>query len=167
MTQRGLVPRLRRPRSFWIDFPAVPSWAHIWQSALRASAPGQFWPCHFSLNLPQASQLLGMTKGWVPHRLGIHGRLANCDATLRLNMLPKWKRSRGVYPALIRCCQKFVELIPPSSMVLLEGRVSTVSDIEWCVLQGVGNDSAKFVVSIWEAPAALDWFLSGSRKRAR
>jgi hypothetical protein len=54
---------------FDIDFPALPGWADVWRSALRALHLWRSLPCHFSLNLPQASQLLprhagagGMTK---------------------------------------------------------------------------------------------------------
>jgi hypothetical protein len=32
----GLVPRLRRSDDLWIDVPALPDWADVWQSALRA-----------------------------------------------------------------------------------------------------------------------------------
>jgi hypothetical protein len=57
-----LVPRLRRSDPLQIDFPALPGWADVWRSALRALHLWPSLPCHFSLNLPQASQLLGMTK---------------------------------------------------------------------------------------------------------
>jgi hypothetical protein len=39
-----------------------PGWADVWRSALRALHLWRSLPCHFSLNLPQASQPLGMTK---------------------------------------------------------------------------------------------------------
>ncbi len=32
-----------------IDFPALPGWADVWRSALRALHLGQSLPCHFSL----------------------------------------------------------------------------------------------------------------------
>jgi hypothetical protein len=32
----GLVPRLRRSDDSGIDVPALPDWADVWQSALRA-----------------------------------------------------------------------------------------------------------------------------------
>src|SRR5882757_1275928 len=55
---------------FGIDFPALPGWADVWRSALRALHLQRSLPCHFSLNWPLASQLLprhagagGMTKG--------------------------------------------------------------------------------------------------------
>jgi hypothetical protein len=32
----GLVPHLRRSDLFGIDFPALPGWADVWRSALRA-----------------------------------------------------------------------------------------------------------------------------------
>ena len=51
----GLVPRLRRSIIFGIGFPALPGWADVWRSALRALPPWRFLPCHFSLNLAQAS----------------------------------------------------------------------------------------------------------------
>jgi hypothetical protein len=57
-----LVPHLRRSDPLQIDFPALPGWADVWRSALRALHLWRSLPCHFSLNLPQASQLLGMTK---------------------------------------------------------------------------------------------------------
>src|SRR5258708_25526607 len=57
-----LVPRLRRSDLFGIDFPALPGWADVWRSALRALHLWRSLPCHFSLKLPQASQLLLMTK---------------------------------------------------------------------------------------------------------
>ncbi len=44
-----------------IDFPALPGWADVWLSALRALHLQRSLPCHFSLDLPQASQLLAMT----------------------------------------------------------------------------------------------------------
>jgi hypothetical protein len=58
----GLVPRLRRSDHFWIDFPALPGWADVWRSALRALCPWRFLPCHFSLSLPQVSRLLPTNK---------------------------------------------------------------------------------------------------------
>jgi hypothetical protein len=42
----------------------VPGWADVWQSALQASHSHRLLPCHFSLKLPQASWLLGMTILW-------------------------------------------------------------------------------------------------------
>ncbi len=39
------------------DFPALPGWADVWRSALRALHLQRSLPCHFSLDLPQASQL--------------------------------------------------------------------------------------------------------------
>jgi hypothetical protein len=54
-----------------IDFPALPGWADVWRSALRALLLWRSLPCHFSLYLPQASQLLGMTKGSVGFPVGI------------------------------------------------------------------------------------------------
>jgi hypothetical protein len=33
-------------------FPALPGWADVWRSALRALHPGRPLPCHFSLKLP-------------------------------------------------------------------------------------------------------------------
>src|SRR6201999_2741646 len=47
---------------FGIEFPALPGWADVWRSALRALHLWRSLPCHFSLNLPQTSRLLGMTK---------------------------------------------------------------------------------------------------------
>jgi hypothetical protein len=47
---------------FGIDFPALPGWADVWRSALWALHLWPSLPCHCSLNLPQASHLLGMTK---------------------------------------------------------------------------------------------------------
>ena len=46
-----------------IGFPALPGWADVWQSALRASHPWQPLPCHFSLYLPQASRVARDDKG--------------------------------------------------------------------------------------------------------
>jgi hypothetical protein len=53
-----------------IDFPALPGWADVWRSALRALLLWRSLPCHFSLYLPQASQLLLMTK----RRVGVSSR---------------------------------------------------------------------------------------------
>jgi hypothetical protein len=67
MTQRGLVPRLQRSDHLRYRFPALPGWAHIWWSALRALHPWRLLPCHFSLDLPQASQRApyDRSRGWV------------------------------------------------------------------------------------------------------
>jgi hypothetical protein len=39
----GLVPRLRRSVIFGIGFPALPGWANVWRSALRAFGSVTFW----------------------------------------------------------------------------------------------------------------------------
>ena len=44
-----------------IYFPALPGWADVRRPALRALHLQRSLPCHFSLDLPQASQLLEMT----------------------------------------------------------------------------------------------------------
>jgi hypothetical protein len=68
----GLVPRLRRSDPLRDRFPSPTGWADVWRSALRALHLWPSLPCHFSLNLPQANQLLprhagagGMAKGRV------------------------------------------------------------------------------------------------------
>jgi len=63
---------------FGIDFPALPGWADVWRSALRALHLWRSLPSHFSLNLPQASHLLGMTKGRVVAKSGLCGGKENC-----------------------------------------------------------------------------------------
>jgi hypothetical protein len=67
-----LVPRLGARIIFDIDFPALPGWAHVWRPAPSTSSGQALWAshpwrlqCHLFLNLPQASRLLGMTRGRV------------------------------------------------------------------------------------------------------
>jgi hypothetical protein len=58
---KSVVPHLRRSTTCLMD-PALPGWADFW---CRPSGPGLQIPLshvHSSLNLPQASRLLGMTK---------------------------------------------------------------------------------------------------------
>jgi hypothetical protein len=57
---------------FDIDFPALSGWAHVWRPAPSTSSGQALWAshpwrlqCHLFLNLPQASRLLGMTRGRV------------------------------------------------------------------------------------------------------
>jgi hypothetical protein len=60
---KSLVPLLRRSDPLPIHFPALPGWADVWRSALRALHLLRSLPCHFTLNLPQASRLLGEDQG--------------------------------------------------------------------------------------------------------
>jgi hypothetical protein len=63
MTQRGLVPRRRRSGLLRYCFPALPGWADVLRSALRALHTLRSSRCHFSLYLPRASLLLLMNNG--------------------------------------------------------------------------------------------------------
>ena len=70
MNKRRVWCRTSGGRRLPMD-PALPGWADFW---CRPSGPGLQTPLsrvHSSLNLPQASQLLGMTKGRVGFPLGI------------------------------------------------------------------------------------------------